>query len=229
MYASNVKAVTCPLPSKHSQEHDSCSWHGGKIFTEEGSSPVVSCLQRSLLGWQGKQKTNKQTTTTNPQRSPYNMLWVHTNLSKNYRWALHQTLKACPSTLTPLLIGLGKERRDTVKSESLFENQIHRLEKFSGATPSWPVGKPQGACQSLQGGQSWGQDVTHLPQSHGPLLFPADSLWARAQDYQLKQSDVHFFYRIVKVCIHIVLTRFKTVNGIKKNKKILKRVGISYN
>jgi len=47
-------------------------------------------------------------------------------------------LKACPSTLTSLLTGVGKEHQDTVESESLLENQIHRLEKFSEPLPgSW--------------------------------------------------------------------------------------------
>lgn len=113
-----------------------------------------------------------------PHSDPHTTCFEYTqlNLSLNYRWGLCQTLKACPGTLASFLIGLGKEHQDTVKSESLLENQIHRLEKFSWATPSWLVGKPQGNCQSLQGGQSWGQDVTHLPQSCRLLVFLTRSM-----------------------------------------------------
>lgn len=80
-----------------------------------------------------------------PRSNPHTTCFEYTqlNLSQNYRWVFRGTLKACPSTLASLLIGLGKEHQDTVKSESLLENQIHRLEKFSRATPSWLVGKPQ--------------------------------------------------------------------------------------
>lgn len=133
-----------------------------------------------------------------PCSNPHTTCFEYTqlNLSQNYRWVFRETLKACPSTLASLLIGFGKEHQDTVKSESLLENQIHRLEKFSRATPSWLVGKPQRDCQSLQGGQSWGQDVTHLPQSRRLLVFLTPSvvysLQANEWDCLFKKGEINF-------------------------------------
>lgn len=134
----------------------------GKIFTEEGSSGSLM-FTKELTGLSRRKKP-----CSNPHTTCFEYTQLH--LSQNYRWVFRETLKACSSTLASLLIGFGKEHQDTVKSESLLENQIHRLEKLSWATPIWLVGKPQRDCQSLQGGQSWGQDVTHLPQSRRLLV-----------------------------------------------------------
>lgn len=140
----SVRAAPCPLPSKHSQNHYLVLETGEGFQRGELLSRLV--FTEEFTGLSGREKNS----------NPHTPSFEHTqlNLSQNYRLVLRRTLKACPSTLPSLQMGLGKESRDTVKSESLLENQIHRLEKFSRAAPSWPVGKPQGDCQRLQGGQS---------------------------------------------------------------------------
>lgn len=146
LYVFHVQAAPCPLSPLSTARTTTLCWRWGKVFIE-GSSSADLCLQRSLLGCQGEKKNSNL-------RTPSFFGHTQLNLSQNYSSVLRRTLKACPNTLPSLQMGLGKESRDTVKSESLLENQIHRLGKFSRATPSWPVGKPQGDCQRLQGGQS---------------------------------------------------------------------------
>lgn len=133
------------LPSEHSQNHYLVLEMGEGFHRGELLSRLV--FTEEFTGLSGREKNSNL-------RTPSFFGHTQLNLSQNYSSVLGQTLKACPSTLPSLQMGLGKESRDTVKSESLLENQIHRLGKFSRATPSWPVGKPQRDCQRLQGGQS---------------------------------------------------------------------------
>lgn len=128
-------------------------------------------------------------------------------------------MKACPSTLASLLTGLGKEHQDTVKSESLLENQLHRLEKFSRAAPSWLVGKPQGDCQSLQGGQSWGQDVTHLPQPCRLLVFLACSRGLQPLRHCAGLFALTGWINFSFHCSSIYSLTFQTMKGMFKKKK----------
>lgn len=142
---STSKQLPARSPLRAQPEPLPCAGDGGR-FSWRGA-PQQTCVYRGVY-WVVRER--KETAV------PVAPSFGHTqlNLSQNYSSVLRRTLKACPNTLPSLQMGLGKESRDTVKSESLLENQIHRLGKFSRATPSWPVGKPQGDCQRLQGGQS---------------------------------------------------------------------------
>lgn len=99
-----------------------CNRHGGQEFSRRGKLLGSVMFTKEFTGLSRRK---------NPQWSLCSMLWIQTiKFVTVLQMSCPPNFECLSQYPASLLIGLGKEHQDTVKSESLLENQIHRLEKF---------------------------------------------------------------------------------------------------